>query len=374
MSDTDTPPCVCCAGTSRETPAPIWNRPRLSQIAYRVGTPYQLQGQPAGRAVRSELHRHAPLTTRDDSDFSIALLDAFAVSADILTFYQERLANESYLRTAVQQRSVFELARLVGYQPSPGVAASAPLAFTLNDAPGAPDPVTIDAGTRVQSVPAPGQQPATFETAAQLIARIAHNAHPCDRDASGGLDDGQHLAVADRDRDRAEAGRCDPVRRRRAGVSQHTDERDMGAPHRHRRQPRLRRAAARESTGTRRCSPSSSKARRACSSMRCAKRASLFGVNAPDIHILPKNIGFPTKAPTTGISSTSLSTSIWTRCTRTSHLATRSTRTSPARRISSPGSFCHAPGRSTRFASCILSQPPPITRRCFTRYPARPPD
>ncbi len=118
----------------------------------------------------------APLTTREDSDFSIALLDAFAVSADILTFYQERLANESYLRTAVQPRSVFELARLVGYQPSPGVSAAAPLAFTLNDAQGAPDPAVIPAGTRVQSVPAPGQQPATFETEAPLTARIAHNA------------------------------------------------------------------------------------------------------------------------------------------------------------------------------------------------------
>ena len=51
------------------------------------------------------------MATRDDSDFSIALLDAFAVTADILTFYQERLANESYLRTAMQQRSVFELAQ-----------------------------------------------------------------------------------------------------------------------------------------------------------------------------------------------------------------------------------------------------------------------
>ena len=106
------------------------------------------------------------------------MLDAFAVTADILTFYQERLANESYLRTAVQPRSVFELARLVGYQPSPGVSASAPLAITLNNAQGAPDPALIPAGTRVQSVPPAGQQPAVFETSADLVARIAHNAIP----------------------------------------------------------------------------------------------------------------------------------------------------------------------------------------------------
>ena len=75
------------------------------------------------------------LRTHDSSDFTIALLDAWAVALDIVTFYQERFANEAFLRTAVDQRSVFELARLVGYVPSPGVSASAVLAFTLSSAP-----------------------------------------------------------------------------------------------------------------------------------------------------------------------------------------------------------------------------------------------
>ena len=52
----------------------------------------------------------ALLRTRDSTDFSIALLDAWAVALDILTFYQERFANEAFLRTAVDQRSVIELA------------------------------------------------------------------------------------------------------------------------------------------------------------------------------------------------------------------------------------------------------------------------
>src|ERR1700676_1224004 len=178
MNDTDTPPCGCCAGETRQTPTLIWNRPGLSSIAYRVGTHATFRASMLSALSDPGFAALAPLTTRDDSDFSVALLDAFAVSADILTFYQERLANESYLRTAVQQRSVFELARLVGYQPSPGVSATAPLAFTLNDAIGSPDPVSVSAGTRVQSIPAPGQQPAVFETDAPLSARIAHNALP----------------------------------------------------------------------------------------------------------------------------------------------------------------------------------------------------
>src|SRR5215472_12927547 len=176
MTDTDTAPCGCCIGVTRETPAPTTNRPGLSRIAYRAGTHASFKASLLSALSDPAFPALAPLATRDDSDFSIALLDAFAVTADILTFYQERLANESYLRTAAQPRSVFELARLVGYVPSPGVSAGARLAFTLNDAPGAPDPVAIAAGTRVQSVPAPGQAPATIETSADLTARIGYNA------------------------------------------------------------------------------------------------------------------------------------------------------------------------------------------------------
>ena len=43
---------------------------------------------------------------------------------DVLTFYQERIANEGYLRTATERRSMLELARAIGYELSPGVAAS----------------------------------------------------------------------------------------------------------------------------------------------------------------------------------------------------------------------------------------------------------
>jgi hypothetical protein len=176
MSDSTVLPCFCCEGVTRETPAAIWNRPGLSQIVCRVGTHASFKASLLASLTDPNYSAVAPLTTREDGDLSIALLDAFAVTGDILTFYQEQLANESYLRTALQPRSVFELARLVGYQPSPGVSASAPLAVTLNDAQGAPDPAAIPAGTRVQSVPAPGQQPAVFETKADLVARIAHNA------------------------------------------------------------------------------------------------------------------------------------------------------------------------------------------------------
>ncbi len=125
----------------------------------------------------------AGLQTRDDDDFTIAFLDASAIVLDILTFYQERLANESYLRTAGRLQSLIELSRLIGYRPSPGVSASAYVAFTLKAAPGqAPDPsapaITIPKGTQLQSVPAQGQTAQTFETSTDISAKADWNALP----------------------------------------------------------------------------------------------------------------------------------------------------------------------------------------------------
>ncbi|HEV2273474.1 MAG TPA: hypothetical protein VGR96_04875, partial [Acidobacteriaceae bacterium] len=170
--------CGCCAGSAQQTPQLITNRPALSSIAYRAGVYSTFNASMLAALSDPSFPSLALLSTRDPSDFSIALLDAWAVALDILTFYQERFANEAFLRTAVDQRSVFELARLVGYMPSPGVSASAVLAFTLANAAGSPDNVLISAGTRVQSVPGPGQKPQVFETSSDLTAVIACNAIP----------------------------------------------------------------------------------------------------------------------------------------------------------------------------------------------------
>jgi hypothetical protein len=171
-------PCGYCTGVTQQTPEAISNRPALSSIAYRVGRYATFDASMLASLSGSAAPALASLRTRDPSDFSIALLDAWAVTLDILTFYQERFANEAFLRTAVDQRSVFELAGLVGYQPSPGVTASAVLAFTLSSAPGSPATVPIPAGTRVQSVPGPGQTAQVFETSSALTAQIGWNALP----------------------------------------------------------------------------------------------------------------------------------------------------------------------------------------------------
>jgi hypothetical protein len=173
--------CVCCSGISVQTPAVEGDLPGLSSITYRTGTWATFKQSMLARLSSSEFPALSFLKTRDDDDFSIALLDASSVVLDILTFYQERLANESYLRTARQLQSLTELARLIGYQPAPGVAASTYLAFSLKVATGLPpDPstkaITIPAGTQVQSVPEQRQTPQTFETSADIFAKPDWNA------------------------------------------------------------------------------------------------------------------------------------------------------------------------------------------------------
>jgi len=185
--------CGCCAGVSQRTPLEVANRPGLSAIAYRVGVHSEfLASLVAGlsKASRPGLRK---LGTRDEDDFTIALLDAWSVAADVLAFYTERLAQESYLRTARERISLQELGKLLGYRLNPGVAAQTYVAFALEPPPAAPagssqDPgsapsvvpeaVTLDEGLRVQSIPGPGETPQTFETVEEVVARPEWNAIP----------------------------------------------------------------------------------------------------------------------------------------------------------------------------------------------------
>ena len=173
--------CGCCAGIAVQTPQGESNPPGHSSIAYRTGTWATFKNSMLARLSSSDYPALAGLTTRANDDYSIALLDASALVLDILTFYQERLANESYLGTATQLYSLTQLSQLIRYQPSPGVSASVYLAFTLSAAPGLPtDPttgaVTIPAGTTVQSVPGQGQTPQSFQTSADINAKPSWNA------------------------------------------------------------------------------------------------------------------------------------------------------------------------------------------------------
>ena len=165
-------PCDCCRGPRVVTPLPIYNRPGLSQLSYRVGTYATFFETMQARLSSTDYPELAALRTREKSDPAIALLDAWSTIAEVLTFYQERIANEGYLRTAIERRSILELARLIGYALRPGVASSVYLAYSLaKDS----EPVTIPEEARANSIPGPGEQMQAFETSEALEARVEWN-------------------------------------------------------------------------------------------------------------------------------------------------------------------------------------------------------
>src|SRR5664279_3209339 len=65
------------------------------------------------------------------ADFGNVLLEVFAHIGDILSYYQDRVANESFLGTAQTRRSIIEHLRLIGYQLSTAVPAAASLDVTV---------------------------------------------------------------------------------------------------------------------------------------------------------------------------------------------------------------------------------------------------
>src|SRR5262244_910409 len=130
MTDVATNDCGCCAPADR-LPFERFNAPALPAIDYSLGRHGEFKAALLARLSSADYPALAGLRTRANDDFTIAYCDAGAMMLDVLSFYQERIANEAYLRTAVERRSIVELARLIGYRPSPGVAASTYLAFTL---------------------------------------------------------------------------------------------------------------------------------------------------------------------------------------------------------------------------------------------------
>lgn len=185
--------CGCPTCRGRATPRPIANRPGLAAISYRSGRHGDFRTAMLDALPKRPEHALSRLRTRDSDDPAIALLDAFAVTCDVLTFYTERLANEAYLATATERTSLQELGALVAHRLGRGAAASTLLAFTAERPPDLPpregqDPgvlppavpqrLVLPVGTRVQSIPGPGEQPQTFETVEELETRPGWNALP----------------------------------------------------------------------------------------------------------------------------------------------------------------------------------------------------
>ena len=100
-----------------------------------------------------------------EGDLAVQMVEWWAYLADILTFYNERVANEDYLRTALLPESVQRLIRILGYRPRPGIGARGTLAALITGI----KPLTLPQGFQIQSKPGPGKQPQIFELGAKTL-------------------------------------------------------------------------------------------------------------------------------------------------------------------------------------------------------------
>jgi hypothetical protein len=151
-------PICPCDGAKLEAPV---NLPTLTHIAYRVGTFVDFR-----RAVLTPVEedalsaKDAPVWRTDGGgDLAVMIAEWFAYIADILTFYNERIANEDYLRTADLRESVAHLIALLGYRPRPAIGATGHLAALVT----AGQSAVLPKGLQFQCKPTPGQPPQTFE-------------------------------------------------------------------------------------------------------------------------------------------------------------------------------------------------------------------
>lgn len=97
----------------------------------------------------------------NEADFGNVLLELFAHMGDILSYYQDRVAEESFLATARTRRSVIEHLRLIGYEL--GTAAPAGTALRVSVPATVKDTVTINPGDAFATSSTPDRPAIRFE-------------------------------------------------------------------------------------------------------------------------------------------------------------------------------------------------------------------
>jgi hypothetical protein len=108
----------------------------------------------AGKTALSEWR------ARDERDLGVMWLEMWAYVSDVLAFYDERIANETYVRTAQRRPSLRRIVGLLGYVPAPGIGGTATLAAIADGR----AEVSVPAGTAVRSDAFGDEPPQVFET------------------------------------------------------------------------------------------------------------------------------------------------------------------------------------------------------------------
>lgn len=108
----------------------------MEQRLIAAGRPFDYRARDAGallQAMRALIPQKLPEWTGHESevDFGNVLLELFAHAGDIISYYIDAVANESFLGTAQTRRSIIEHLGLIGYRLSTAAPASAELTLTI---------------------------------------------------------------------------------------------------------------------------------------------------------------------------------------------------------------------------------------------------
>jgi hypothetical protein len=87
---------------------------------------------------------------RDPNDFAMVMIEEFAYLGDMLSYYTDRLADESYLPTARNRASILNIADMLSYRPDQGQPSTVTL--TIGVVPGT-GRVLVPAGTKFSTLP-----------------------------------------------------------------------------------------------------------------------------------------------------------------------------------------------------------------------------
>ncbi len=120
------------------------------------------------RAMREQIPYKLPEWTEYESeaDFGNVLLQLFAHMGDVLSYYQDRVANESFLGTAQTRRSVIHHLGLIGYRLA--TAAPAAAALTLSFPAACTEVVTLRRGDAFATKSSKGSPSVRFEYTSEV--------------------------------------------------------------------------------------------------------------------------------------------------------------------------------------------------------------
>jgi len=159
------PNCPC---DEPKLPAPPSIPAGLESLPRQIGTFADFRAALLGE-IQNGPQDHPALArwrARDRDDLGLMLLEMWAYVCDVVAFYDQVIANEAYLRTAVQRPSLRRLAALIGYLPKPALAASVRLGVLVEGR----LPVVLPPGTGFRSAAFDAEPPQAFETSTALTS------------------------------------------------------------------------------------------------------------------------------------------------------------------------------------------------------------